>query len=960
MTTTSADIFSTKNNVTLSDTDEKARRAVKAFRSLQPTLSAYARVLTKNPRIVVEMSSSDNGSTDGHKIYYRPPISLGEDVQHDRRLCDKRDADLTPLCRACEVREDTLVTIYHEIAHIAFDSFAETKDEERAALLERAIKEHGGRYAALLRRKIEVAPSYVKNSYIGMAGLISDFLPLLVNCLEDARVNREMFTARKGTKVMFDANTHRIFEGGVEQRDPKTGKIITVMWNEYPLNMQALVGVFCKASDYKYDTWFAPQVVRALDDAELTNLVNRMRTVRSAAGVYELSFPVLARLRELGFCKLPDDPEPEPTPEENDDAPQEEDTDQPDEADDDGGRGGDDKPDADSDGPASDGDDDPEGDAPESESEDEATTGEGTDASDGGEPDSNDDGDAGGTGAGEDSGDEERGEGSDGDGAEPEEAGADEPSDDAGDGAGAGDDGEADAPSDTGDGEAAEGAPGEEGDSEPGAGSAGDGAPVSPADGSGDDGDAGDGEPSDAPGAESEDGAGDGGDREAEGGEGDTDAAAEPDGEAGSPTAAGQPNAGHAEGDDRDGHPEGSDGAREDDAGAAPEGGAEADPAGPSVDGDSTEAVDDEVIDTGADNGTGGIKVNESDDPDLPMGTPDEVKAGLVKFGDHEEKPKSVDQVRDEMAVDKAIVQGAYFETPSSRIHGVREHRYGKPEIDRHGFDFSRAWKNLGSYFGYSTTALGQDGEFLPTESVLGPALLRMRVAFSDNQRGNMARHKRSGRINGAVLGKRAPLEDGRLFQKKTMPGKKDYFVLIGMDVSGSTVGQNIVLEKQAVMAQAELCRRMGIPFAIFAHSGNHHDSQNGSVGIDLDIYIIKEPGEVWDDKVKERLLKIGPDAANIDGHTMEYYRKVLDGVDATDKIIMYYTDGKMPAENYDEELEILQRELRICKQKGYTVMGVGIRTDSPVRHGLDTVQVDGPADVGRVVRHLEKRLTGA
>ena len=83
----------------------------------------------------------------------------------------------------------------------------------------------------------------------------------------------------------------------------------------------------------------------------------------------------------------------------------------------------------------------------------------------------------------------------------------------------------------------------------------------------------------------------------------------------------------------------------------------------------------------------------------------------------------------------------------------------------------------------------------------------------------------------------------------------------------------------------------------------------------------------------------------------------MCDRVQATDKIILYCTDGKMPAENHDEELEILQREIKICKQKGYTLLGVGIRTDSPVRHGLDTVQVDEHSDVVKVVRHLEKRL---
>jgi len=74
-------------------------------------------------------------------------------------------------------------------------------------------------------------------------------------------------------------------------------------------------------------------------------------------------------------------------------------------------------------------------------------------------------------------------------------------------------------------------------------------------------------------------------------------------------------------------------------------------------------------------------------------------------------------------------------------------------------------------------------------------------------------------------------------------------------------------------------------------------------------------------------------------------------------RLIMYYSDGKMPAENRDEELVILQRELKLCARKGYVVMGVGIRCDSPARHGLPTVQVDEDEDIVKVIKHLEGAL---
>ena len=143
----------------------------------------------------------------------------------------------------------------------------------------------------------------------------------------------------------------------------------------------------------------------------------------------------------------------------------------------------------------------------------------------------------------------------------------------------------------------------------------------------------------------------------------------------------------------------------------------------------------------------------------------------------------------------------------------------------------------------------------------------------------------------------------------------------------------------------------------VFAHTANYHDSASYLEGIDLDIYHIKDEGEPWTSKTKERLLAIKSAAANIDGHTLEFYRKKLLESSATDKILLYYTDGAMPMENYTEELEILKREITYCKRDNITLLGVGIGTNSPVAHGLDTVQVDDSSGIINVVTHLAKRL---
>lgn len=955
--------------------DEKARRAVKVFRTLQPTLSAYARVLTKRPNVRVELAARDNGSTDGNRIFYRPPMALGDNTPHEKKLCDKRDENLTLLCMACNTRESVLFVIYHEIAHIAFDTFGAVSDEDKAQLVDKAIQEYGGKHAEVIREKVKRTPAYLKDSYMGLANVVSPFLPVVVNALEDARVNAELFKARKGTRVMFDAQLKHVFDEGVEQRNAE-GQIVTIKWCDYPLNAQITLGTFCIAAGYDYTGWFAPEVEEALRDAELAELCQRTTTLRSMGAVYRLSFEVLNRLRDLGFCRMPDDPEPEPKPE-----PEENEDEQSDEADP-------------GDGPPSEDADPADGDGGEESSEEEDGGGSGEsdkgaeESEDSSAGDSPDDGSSSDENDGDESGDEAEGGTSDSDADDSPSGGDPSGGDEATEVDGT------ESPSDpaTGDEESstAEGSP------------AGTGEPSSDSsdqDEVDDDGSAEDSEDTPDTGTEGE---GEGQDS----GPGDVDATGEldsPGSDTGyehcdDPSEDGQ----HREADDDSSDDDSADGDRDSDSGGTPEPqdlgdddgdtGSSGDDQG-SADGDADqsdapegqegseepdvrdndsdrreqdvlsegqdEATSDsdlgDTVDTGADDGTGGTEVIEdsaNDDKPIDYGSADEARAALIKLGDHEEKPKTAVEQAEEVALEVAIIQGMYFETPSRNIWGVREHRFGQS-------DDGEAWEtDKYRTYGYSLHEMGVDGDFRVPEPVLGPALMRMRRAFTDNQRGKNTANLKNGKVNPRVLGKRAPFDDERLFRRKTQPGKKNYHVLIGGDISGSTFGTNLALEKRAIMAQAELCHRLGVGFSVYCHTGDYSMPEFGrSHGMSLEVYHIKDAHEPWTEAVRERLESIGPSSANLDGHSLEFYRKRLDEIVATDKIIMYYTDGKMPAENYQEELEILQREIRTCGQKGYTLMGVGIRTDSPVRHGLDTVQVDGDSDIIKVVEHLEKRL---
>jgi cobalamin biosynthesis protein CobT len=334
------------------------------------------------------------------------------------------------------------------------------------------------------------------------------------------------------------------------------------------------------------------------------------------------------------------------------------------------------------------------------------------------------------------------------------------------------------------------------------------------------------------------------------------------------------------------------------------------------------------------------------------MGTPEDVDPYLHQWNHHEEKPKTAQMVEEENAISVAVVQGLYFTKPSEKVGGVREHRFGQP-ITSGTINYSRGWQAVDPTKARRT---GKEGETDVAESIIQPAVLHTRRAFSDNQRGAQSRNRKSGNVDARVLGKRAWDNNPRLFQKNQLPGKKDWFVVIGVDVSGSTTGLNLLLIKRAVKAQAEMLDRVGVPFAIYAHTGG--GSMHVGFQKDLDMYVIKEAHERWDDKTKIKLETIGASGTNLDGHALEYLRKKADESRATNKVILYYSDGKMPASNHDEELAILQSEIKLCHRKGYILLGVGIRTDSPREHGLDTIQVDTDDDLIKVVKHLSKRLS--
>jgi hypothetical protein len=790
---------------------------------------------------------------------------------------------------------------------------------------------------------------------MNLGKVLNSYLPTIFNCLEDARVNARTFDARPGMRIVFDLNIEKLMTEGTEIG---VGKF--AHWSEAPLDSQFMVGLSLLAAGHTTEDRFHVSVVEALADQQLIDLCTQATDARHAHDIFELSVEVFRRAQNLGFCVVPKCEVAPPAPP----SPQESGSPGSDDCSVD--QGSDDSVDSDS-----------------SDPEDKSA-----DASDTDKSDNTDKSDEGG----------EFGEHQDGTATPPESS---EPEDTNTDGSDSSSD--TDGSDDVGDGTSADSA---ERETSKGSGT---GSPGQSSEKPNDEAD--ETESSDSNGSNSKDS--DDSDERAEpldedessvvndsgSGSKDTPVDSDEDSDEGDSDddqdLPRRPETVSADGnDDRDLDQLDEDDS--DDGTSAGNDSPQSDTEG--EDGDllgndnvpegSDESVDDEVDsdfapertdtlaedpwetvgpdDTGAPFDMPNDDGDASDGPTLEHGTPEDIARTIGRFLMHgtdgtdglldtladgdlekilgipEDETGELSEVIKQL-IDVALRQVVFFDDSSLHVAGVEEVTY--PHQDMRWEDY------------YSPD------DFRADESMLGAAVLKARRVFDDNQRAKHLTNLKSGRINTRVLGRRAPLGDPRLFGKKVIPGKRSYFVVVGFDCSGSTgLHERNAKIKRAGMAQLDLLTRLGVPFAAYAHTAYTQPLSRwhySSPGDEYYVYIlpIKKENEPWNDLAKRKLANVMPVADNLDGHTLEYYRKVAEHSTATDKIIIYFTDGEMPAANWTEEREILEREVKHCEKRNITLLGVGINTDSPKQYGMDTVRIDSDADIHLVVEQLDRRL---
>ena len=242
-------------------------------------------------------------------------------------------------------------------------------------------------------------------------------------------------------------------------------------------------------------------------------------------------------------------------------------------------------------------------------------------------------------------------------------------------------------------------------------------------------------------------------------------------------------------------------------------------------------------------------------------------------------------------------------------------------------------------------------------DHVLGGLVGRARRVFTDNRAVKRTKGQPRGRVEPTLLGKRAwNPEDNRVFGSRVRPTAPSYSVLIGMDDSYSTVGRGIAeLIRNCADAMGQLCSRTGVEFSIYAHTTN--EGTWGTKAYDMEIYQLKSWAEQWTPKVRDRLGRLEPGNTNQDGSILRLYRRQLQTRPATEKILLYFTDGEIPGTGGEAEAAIMRAEVDACRRAGITLLGVGIKTRSPEKFGIPTVSLDKATDIGHVLEFLAKEF---
>lgn len=314
-------------------------------------------------------------------------------------------------------------------------------------------------------------------------------------------------------------------------------------------------------------------------------------------------------------------------------------------------------------------------------------------------------------------------------------------------------------------------------------------------------------------------------------------------------------------------------------------------------------------------------------------------EAAVILGGGHSHGAEEDDDDSDDDVMEQAVTKALVFDDANTTVLGQKVFTNGKHSV---------GW---GKYSDRRATL------FRPMQrKELSPSILHARRIFSDSKLDKNVRNLKRGKLATAKLGARAwNNQDDRLFQKKIRANGIDDELVIAMDLSGSTSSRWDRYIKQTAYAMAEVVHSVGVKFSIYGHTT---DAAWDTREFTQHLYEVKNVSDPWGPVQKDLLARLGGMEGSLDGHNLEFYRKVLMRSTARRKTLVYYTDGQIPETNSAEEAVIITRELALYRKLGIGILVVCFGTDGPKRYGLDTIKIKGADDIVTVIKELESRLT--
>lgn len=362
---------------------------------------------------------------------------------------------------------------------------------------------------------------------------------------------------------------------------------------------------------------------------------------------------------------------------------------------------------------------------------------------------------------------------------------------------------------------------------------------------------------------------------------------------------------------------------------------------GSSTDGDADDDEDDEDDDSRDD---GQSETDKSDDAQKQAEEIEKLKRDLLRIMGHPEVPESTDESK--LDLQYVDTQLDMMDSPSLNVSRVTIHQW--PPKGRLA---KRAWE--------LTWRTPPDLDSIRDQAAVGRTVTAARMTFAENRAIHTTKGTRVGRVNTPAL-TRVKIGDDRVFRRRQRPDKRDYFAVIGLDISGSTSGSTLDLIRKIGWGMGDTFNRIGVEFSMYCHTGTTDAfspfAESGQ-SFSCDLFEIKGANEPWNDRIQDRLRLINSCDYNLDGHTLEQYRRLAQQSNATDRIIFYLTDGAMPYANFNEEKDLLLKEIELCKKLGIKLIGIGVGNSDPMQYGLDTIRIDRMSELPRMIKEVGDRL---